>query len=120
MATSPGAAATTKLNELLDAVAPFASVTTAVIAKVPDWVGVPERTPAELKVIPVGKVLAVAKVLGVDPPEAVRVRVYAEFTVAAKPVEGVFITRAGATVSTASFEVAVLVVPFKELVTTTV
>ena len=36
VATSPGAAATTKLNELLEAVAPFASVTTAVIAKVPD------------------------------------------------------------------------------------
>ena len=75
MATNPGAAATTKLNELLDAVAPFASVTTAVIAKVPDWVGVPDSTPAELKVIPVGNVLEVAKVLGVDPPEAERVRV---------------------------------------------
>ena len=41
-------------------------------------------------------------------------------TVAAKPLEGVFITRVGATVNTASFEVVVDVVPFKELVTTTV
>jgi hypothetical protein len=32
----PGAAPTTKLKELVDAVAPFASVTVAVIAKVPD------------------------------------------------------------------------------------
>jgi hypothetical protein len=75
VATSPGAAATIRLKELLDAVAPLLSVTTAVIAKVPDWVGVPESTPEELKVIPVGKVLEVAKVLGVDPPVAVRVKV---------------------------------------------
>jgi hypothetical protein len=75
VATSPGAAATIRLKELLDAVAPLLSVTAAVIAKVPDWVGVPESTPEALRVIPVGKVLVVAKVLGVDPPVAVRVKV---------------------------------------------
>ena len=41
-------------------------------------------------------------------------------TVDAKPLEGVFITRAGATLNSATFEVVVSVVPFKELVTTTV
>jgi hypothetical protein len=44
------------------------------IAKVPDWVGVPDKTPLELNVIPFGTTLAVAKVRGVDPPEAERVK----------------------------------------------
>jgi hypothetical protein len=44
------------------------------IAKVPDWVGVPESKPAELKVIPLGTTLAVENVLGVDPPDADRVK----------------------------------------------
>ena len=48
----------------------MASVTVAVIAKVPDWVGVPDKTPLELKVIPLGTTLAVENVRGVDPPEA--------------------------------------------------
>ena len=43
--SSPGAAATTMLNELVVAVAPLASVTVAVTAKVPAVVGVPEITP---------------------------------------------------------------------------
>jgi hypothetical protein len=68
------AAATTRLNEDVEAVAPLASVTVAVIANVPDWVGVPESTPPELRVIPLGTTLAVAKVRGVDPPEAERVK----------------------------------------------
>jgi hypothetical protein len=62
------------LKEVVEAVALLASVTVAVIAKVPDWVGVPESTPPELKVIPLGTTLAVAKVRGVDPPEAERVK----------------------------------------------
>ena len=68
----PGAAATTKLNELVEAVAPLASVTVAMIAKVPDWVGVPESKPAELKVIPLGTMLAVEKVTGAAPPDVDR------------------------------------------------
>ena len=58
------------MKELVDAVAPLASVTVAVIANVPDCVGVPERTPAELRVIPFGTTLAVEKVLDAVPPEA--------------------------------------------------
>ena len=71
MGTSPGAAATTKLNELVEAVALLMSVTVTVIGKVPDWVGVPESTPAELRVIPVGKVLEVEKLNEARPPVAV-------------------------------------------------
>jgi hypothetical protein len=56
------------LNELVVAVAPLASVTVAVTAKVPAVVGVPETTP-ELRVSPAGKVLVV-KVLASSPPEA--------------------------------------------------
>ena len=71
---SPGAAATTKLNEEVEALAPLASVTLTVIGNVPDWVGVPESTPAELNVIPLGTTLAVENVRGVDPPDAERVK----------------------------------------------
>ena len=42
---NPGAGATTMLNELVVAVAPLASVTVAVTAKVPAVVGVPEISP---------------------------------------------------------------------------
>ena len=116
----PGAAATTRLNELVEAVALLASVTVAVIAKVPDWVGVPERTPAELRVIPFGTTLPVEKTLGVDPPVAARVNEYAELTVAASPLDGVVMLSAEDIVRVAVEEVAVAVVPFKLLVTTTV
>ena len=69
--TNPGAEATIKLNELVDAVAMFESVTVTVIGKVPDWVGVPESTPAELRLIPVGTVLEVEKLNEALPPVAV-------------------------------------------------
>ena len=55
--------------------APLASVTVATIANVPDWVGVPESSPSELKVIPFGTTLAVEKVSGAEPPEAESVSV---------------------------------------------
>jgi hypothetical protein len=91
------------------------------IAKVPDWVGVPESTPAELKVIPLGTTLAVENVLGVDPPDAERVTgVKVEFTVADRPLEGVVIDSAEAIVNVAAEEVAMAVVPFRLFVTTTV
>jgi hypothetical protein len=108
------------LNEDVDAVAPLASVTVAVIANVPDWVGVPDSTPPELKVIPLGTTLAVENVCGANPPDAERVKEYAEFTVADKPLDGVVMLSAEAIVNVAADEVAVAVVPFKVLVTTTV
>ena len=66
--SSPGAGATTMLKELVVAFAPLASVTVAVIAKVPAVVGVPDTSP-ESRLSPTGKVL-VAKVLSSKPPEA--------------------------------------------------
>jgi hypothetical protein len=108
------------LKDVVEAVALLASVTVAVIANVPDWVGVPDSTPPELKVIPLGTTLAVENVRGVDPPDAERVKEYAEFTVADSPLVGVAILSAEATVNVAADEVAVAVVPFKVLVTTTV
>ena len=121
IAASPGAAPTTRSKELVEAVAPLASVTVAMIAKVPDWVGVPESTPAELKVIPLGTTLAVENVLGVDPPDAERVTgVKVEFTVADRQLEGVVIDSAEAIVNVAAEEVAMAVVPFRLFVTTTV
>ena len=70
--TRPGAAATTKLNEVVVAVAPLASVAVTEIGKVPEEVGVPERTPEELRVTPVGKALEVEKLIGEAPPVAER------------------------------------------------
>ena len=43
-------------------VQPFWSVTVTVIGNVPNWVGVPESTPAADNVMPVGRVLVVVKV----------------------------------------------------------
>jgi hypothetical protein len=108
------------LKDVVEAVAPLASVTVVVMANVPDWVGVPESTPPELKVIPLGTTLAVENVCGVDPPDAESVNEYAEFTVADRPLDGVVIFSAEDIVNVAADEVAVAVVPFKVLVTTTV
>ena len=63
--------------------------------------------------------LEVENVLGVAPPEAVSVKEYAEFTVPDKPLDGVVIVRAGATVNETALDVVEAVVPFKEFVTTT-
>ena len=41
---------------------PFWSVAVTVIGNVPNWVGVPESTPAADNVMPVGRVLVVVKV----------------------------------------------------------
>jgi hypothetical protein len=108
------------LKEVVDAVALLASVTVAVIANVPDWVGVPDSTPLELRVMPFGTTLAVENVCGVDPPDAERVKEYAEFTVADSPLVGVGTLSTEAIVNVAADEVAAAVVPFKEFVTTTV
>jgi hypothetical protein len=108
------------LKDVVEAVALLASVTVAVIANVPDWVGVPDSTPLELRVMPFGTTLAVENVCGVDPPDAERVKEYAEFTVADSPLVGVVTLSAEAIVNVAADEVAVAVVPFKVLVTTTV
>jgi hypothetical protein len=108
------------LKEVVETVALLASVTVAVMAKVPDWVGVPDKTPLELNVIPFGTTLAVENVRGVDPPDAESVNEYAEFTVADSPLDGVVILSAEDIVNVAADEVAVAVVPFKVLVTTTV
>jgi hypothetical protein len=108
------------LKEVVEAVALLASVTVAVMAKIPDWVGVPDSTPLELKVTPLGTTLAVENVRGVDPPDAESVNEYAEFTVADSPLDGVVILNAEDIVNVAADEVAVAVVPFKVLVTTTV
>jgi len=108
------------LKEVVEVVALLASVTVAVMANVPDWVGVPDSTPLELKVIPLGTTLAVENVRGVDPPDAVSVNEYAEFTVADSPLDGVVILSAEDIVNVAADEVAVTVVPFKVLLTTTV
>jgi hypothetical protein len=104
------------LNELVVAVAPLASVTVAVTAKVPAVVGVPEITP-ELRVSPAGKVLVV-NVLPSKPPEAESVSEKDEFTVA-DWLDGVVMLRAEAIVSVAAEEVVVAVVPFRLFVTTT-
>jgi hypothetical protein len=69
--TSPGAEATPRLKELVEAVALLRSVTVTVSGKVPAWIGVPESTPAELNVIPVGRVLEVEKLNEALPPVAV-------------------------------------------------
>ena len=49
------------------------SVTVTVIGKVPTWLGVPERMPAEESVSPVGRVLDVVKVATPLPPLCVKV-----------------------------------------------
>ena len=108
------------MKEVVEVVALLASVTVAVMANVPDWVGVPDSTPLELKVIPLGTTLAVENVRGVDPPEAESVNEYAELTVADSPLDGVVILSAEDIVNVAADEVAVAVVPFKVLLTTTV
>ena len=41
---------------------PFWSVAVTMIGNVPNWVGVPESTPADDNVMPVGRVLVVLKV----------------------------------------------------------
>ena len=68
MGTKPAAASTTKLKEVVVVVAALASVAVTVIGNVPEEVGVPERTPVELRVTPVGKLLEVEKPIGVAPP----------------------------------------------------
>ena len=70
--------------------------------------------------MPLGTTLGVENVLGVDPPDADKVKEYAEFTAADRPLEGVVIDRAEDIVNVAAEEVAVAVVPFKLFVTTTV
>ena len=63
--------------------------------------------------------VASEKVLPPLPPEEVIVKAYAESTTEVKPVNGVVIVRVEATTRFALFEVALAVVPFLELVTTT-
>jgi hypothetical protein len=72
-----------------------------------------------VSVTPEGSVLEVENVLGVAPPEAVKVKEYAEFTVPDRPLDGVVIVRAGAMVNETALDVVEAVVPFREFVTTT-
>jgi hypothetical protein len=68
----------------------------------------------------VGKDPVAVKVLVPDPPLAEIVREKSEFKLPDKLLDGVVIESALDIVNTAAFEVAVLVVEFIELVTTTV
>ena len=58
---------------MADPVQPLLSVAVTVIGKAPSCVGVPERTPAVESVMPVGKVLAVVKLVVPMPPDWVNV-----------------------------------------------
>jgi len=109
----------------VDAVAPFASVTVTDTVENPETVGVPEIVPVEeLKFKPLTNVPVNEYVNEARPPEPGTASENALFAVPDKPVEGVTIVRAVATVNVAAEEVVDVVeieLPLLiEFVTTTV
>jgi len=60
---------------------PFASVALTVMGKVPDCVGVPDRTPAVDRDNPLGSALAVVKLVVPMPPDCVKVALKGAFAV---------------------------------------
>ena len=90
----------------VDAVAPFASVTLTDTVEEPETVGVPEIVPVEvLRLKPFTKVPVSAYVSEARPPELGTAREKALFAVPDKPVVGVAIVRAAATVRVAADDV---------------
>jgi hypothetical protein len=90
----------------VDFVAPFASVTVTDTVEEPATVGVPEIVPVEvLKLKPFTKVPVNAYVKEARPPEPGTASENALFAVPNKPVEGVAIVRAPATVNVTAEEV---------------
>jgi hypothetical protein len=71
----------TRLYVALVPVQPFASVTFTTIGKVPFFPGVPERTPADESVSPLGSVEVVEKVTEPVPPDCVKAWLKAASTV---------------------------------------
>jgi hypothetical protein len=107
-------------KEFVVAVALFASVAVTVKSKSPAIEGVPEITPPELIVTPVGNEPVAVKVLAPEPPLAVTVNENAVLKVPDNPVVGVVMVTAEDIVRTAALDVAVAVVELIEFVTTTV
>jgi hypothetical protein len=115
---------TTIEYELVVAVAEFESVTVVVNVLVPTVVGVPEIIPVVefVSVIPAGRVPVLLNVYGVLPPVVNDVEKLNEKGVPAtalRPVLGVVMDSALASVKVAVVEVAVAEVPFNVLVTIT-